>query len=77
MVALFENAQGAQVSYKIDDESTETWHPIGELKDDITQTLIVQAKDFVRIKFKLDGNILGNKLIFRGFEILSLNNYDI
>jgi len=77
MVALFENAQGAQVSYKIDDESTETWHPIGELKDDITQTLIVQAKDFVRIKFKLDGNIIGNKLIFRGFEILSSSNYDI
>lgn len=77
VVALFENAQGAQVSYKIDDESAETWHPIGELKDDITQTLIVQAKDFVRIKFKLDGNIIGNKLIFRGFEILSSSNYDL
>jgi len=77
IVALFENAQGAQVSYKIDDESPETWHPIGELKNDITQTLILNAKGFVRIKFKLDGNIIGNKLIFRGFEILSSSNYDI
>ena len=70
MVALFENAQGAQVSYKIDDDSPNTWRPIGQLKDDISQKLIVGAKDFTRIKFKLDGNIIGNSLIFRGFEIL-------
>jgi hypothetical protein len=76
MVALFENAQGAQVSYKIDDDSPNTWRPIGQLRDDISQQLIVGAKDFTRIKFKLDGNIIGNSLIFRGFEILQSNVKD-
>ena len=77
MVALFENAQGATVSYKIDDDSTATWRPIGQLKNKIYQVLNVGANNFTRIKFKLSGNIIGNSFIFRGFEILNSSNYEI
>jgi len=77
MVALFENAQGATISYKIDNDSVAKWRPIGQLKNDIYEVLNVGAKGFTRIKFKLSGNIIGNSFIFRGFEILNSENYDI
>ena len=77
MVALFENAQGATVSYKIDDDSLSKWRPIGQLKNEIYQVLNVGASNFTRIKFKLSGNIIGNSFIFRGFEILNASNYEI
>ena len=77
IVALFENAQGAEVSYKIDDDSPNTWKPIGTLEKKLTQVMTVNVNDFTRIKFRLNGNISGNSFIFRGFEILSSNNYDV
>ena len=77
MVALFENAQGATVSYKVDDDSLNEWRPIGQLKNEISEVLKINANNFTRIKFKLSGNIIGNSFIFRGFEILNSYNYDI
>ncbi len=77
MVALFENAQGASISYKIDSDSLSEWRPIGQLKNEIYEVLNVGATNFTRIKFKLSGNIIGNSFIFRGFEILNSENYDI
>jgi len=77
MVALFENAQGATISYKIDNDSASKWTPIGQLKSEIYEILNVGATNFTRIKFKLSGNIIGNSFIFRGFEILNSENFNL
>jgi hypothetical protein len=76
MAAIFENAQGAQISFKIDGDSTHTWKPIGKISEELTQVFNFNANNFTRIKFRLHGNNIGDPLIFRGFEILTSNTYD-
>ena len=69
--ALFENAQGAKISYMIDTDNPNDWKPIGEITEELSQVFSLNSESFIRIKFRLDGNIIGSPLIFRGFEILN------
>jgi len=66
--ALFENAQGAMLSYKIDNELK--WKPIGNITDDLSQLFGLET-EFTRIKFRISGTNTGDALIFRGLELLS------
>ena len=73
---LFENAQGANVSYKVDMNNKNEWEPIGEIKKELVHDFSLNAKGFIRIKFRINGTISGNELIFRGFELLSNHAYE-
>jgi hypothetical protein len=76
IATMFENAQGAQISYKIDTNSTHTWKPIGKISKELSQTFPLNANNFTRIKFRLHGNNIGDPLILRGFELLTSNAYN-
>lgn len=70
LAVLFENANGATISYKIDNDSDNTWRPIGQLSEDLYQTLSLNS-EFIRIKLRIAGNLIGSPLILRGFELIS------
>ena len=71
---LFENAQGAMISYMIDTENE--WKPIGNIEEDLSQVFSLEA-EFIRIKFKISGTNVGDTLIFRGLELISNFTYDV
>ena len=75
VVCLFENAQGANISYKLDNDSTNKWRPLKQVSKHLTQKMPLNAKNFTRIKFRISGTIDGSPLIFRGFELLSGDSY--
>lgn len=72
IVSLHENAQGGNLSYKLDTDPLSKWRPIGDLARDLYQIDSLNAKDFYRIKFRLSGNSSGSPFNFRGFEALDL-----
>jgi hypothetical protein len=72
--ALFENAQGAMISYSINDDKE--WKPIGNITESLSQVIGFES-EFVRIKFKISGTNKGNTLIFRGLELISSYLIDV
>lgn len=72
--ALFENAQGAQLSYMIDTENI--WKPIGNITENLTQLFSLEI-EFKRIKFRINGSNSGDSLIFRGLELISSFLYEV
>lgn len=72
IVSLHENAQGGNLSYQIDTDSTNKWRPIGTLVRDLYQINSMNANSFTRIRFRLYGNSSGSPFTFRGFEALNL-----
>lgn len=67
-----ENANGTQISYRINKDKDSTWKPVGEIEKDVYDIKKINAKNFNRIKFRFSGNSVGSPLILRGFEILNL-----
>lgn len=72
MAVNHENANGSQISYRINKDKDSTWKPIGEIEKDLYDIKKVNAKNFSRIKFRLSGNSIGSQLVLRGFEILNM-----
>lgn len=71
MTAICEKAQGAQLSYRTD-ENLE-WNPIGDLKQLATRFLKPSIK-FRRIKFQLSGVSRSEAPVFLGLEITKGQN---
>lgn len=74
IACLFENAQGAQLSYMIDTD--DVWKPIGNIVGNLSQTMNLEA-EFTRIKFRINGTNTGTPLIFRGLDLISNFQYEI
>jgi len=71
---LFENAQGAKISYMIDTDKV--WKPIGSITKLLAQDMSLEA-EFIRIKFRINGTNTGDSLIFRGLELISNYSYEV
>ena len=69
---IHENANGAQISYQLDNDQESKWRPIGEVQDDLRQNSTLDTGDFIRIRFRLSGNSTGSPFIFRTWEILNI-----
>ena len=67
--AVHENAQGSTISHKADKGN---WKNIGTITKDIVQAFTTSAK-FKKIRLRFSGNSVGNSIIFRGFELLSVS----
>lgn len=65
-----QNALGAKLSYKMNDKN---WIPFGQIKSEPNDIFNVNAKDFIKIRFKINGVSVGEPLIFRNFDLL--NNF--
>jgi len=72
LATIHENAQGGNLSYQIDTDSPNKWGPIGELKKNLIQIDPLNAKDFIRIRFRFSGSSVGSPFLFRGWELLNL-----
>lgn len=71
VMAMHENAQGAQLQYQIDSDISDKWHDIGKIKEDVTQKFTIDAKNFRRIRFRMYGHSHGSPFTFRGWEVLN------
>jgi hypothetical protein len=71
IASIHENANGAQISFQIDNDLENKWRPIGEIVDDLTHNSTFDSKEFYRIKFRLSGSSTGSPLIFRTWEIIN------
>lgn len=72
LASLHENANGGNLSYQLDSDAPNKWRPIGGLEKDLTQVDTINAKDFLRIRFRFSGNSSGSPFTFRGWELLNL-----
>ena len=76
LVALHENAAGAQVGFRLDQDdqhnTTNFWRSAGSLGRGLYDVLSADAQDFTRVRLRLSGNYTGDPFIFRGFEVLDL-----
>lgn len=72
LATLHENAQGGNLSYQIDNDGPNQWKSIGTIKKDLEQIDSLNAKSFMRIRFRLSGSSSGSPFIFRGWELLNI-----
>lgn len=76
LIAFHENAQGINISYQIDRQdqgnTNNSWKSAGNINKDIFDTLSIDAKNFIRIRFRISGSSVGTPFIFRNFEIQDL-----
>lgn len=70
IATLHENAQGGNIAYQIDTDNPNKWSPAGTIANDLRQIYTMDAKNFLRIRFRLQGNSIGSPFIWRGIEIL-------
>ena len=59
----------------IDSDGTNNWTPIGVIEEKLFEVLPLNAKNFLRIKFRISGNVSGTQVIMRGFELISTQEY--
>ena len=71
LATLHENATGADISYQLDSDKPNQWKPIGTIKKSLEQIDSVNAKSFIRVRFRLAGSSKGTPFIFRGWELLN------
>lgn len=71
---IHENSQGANISYQIDSDNYSQWRNIGSIKKDLYEIMNLNAKNFIRIRFRFSGNSTGYPMIFRGFEALNMQS---
>jgi hypothetical protein len=72
IVAIHEQANGAQLSYQLDVDQMNKWRPIGEIVEDLYDVRTMDANNFMRIKFRISGNSVGSPILFRTLEITGL-----
>lgn len=77
LVALHENATGAQVAYQVDEgnqkRTNNAWEPAGTIQKPLRDVLSVNAQNFFRFRPRLFGNAVGDPFIFRGYEVVDLS----
>ena len=80
LLAFHENAQGLKLSYQVDTDNQKNtnnvWKNIGDLKEDIYETLSCNCKNFTRWRIRITGSNTGTPSIFRGFEIVDLTTQE-
>ena len=69
---LHENAEGGSLSYQVDNDRPNAWRPIKDLRQELYEVMTIDAKNFMRIRFRLAGSSSGSPFIFRGLEMLGL-----
>lgn len=76
LIAMHEDATGAQVAFQIDQQNqgdtNSAWTSIGKLDDTLATSMGCDAKNFMRIRFRVFGSSSGTPFIFRGFEVEGL-----
>ena len=72
LATIHENAQGANISYRLDVDSGNKWNPISSITKNLEQIDKINAKNFVRIRFRLSGSHIGDPFIFRTWEMLNV-----
>jgi hypothetical protein len=74
IAVIHENAQGMVVSYQLDGDNYSKWRSIGSISKDLYQIMALNAKNFIRIRFRISGNSTGYPMLFRGFESLNMES---
>ena len=80
LLAFHENAQGLNIQFQLDTDdqknTTNAWRSIGTLRKDIYESLSLNAKNFIRIRYRISGSNNGTPWIFRGFEVVDLTTQE-
>lgn len=69
LATLHENAKGSNISYQLDIDKGSQWRAVSQIKKDLQQVDTIDAKDFIRIRFRFAGNSSGTPFSFKGWEL--------